>query len=110
MIVSSKIWGGTWTGRCIVIYCDNDAVVETVLNKKPRDQAMLSLLREFLFIVVTQKFFPIVRKIGTKENYLADFVSRRFDTEAAAVQFTKAGLADMQLVKPETRYFKLTAK
>ena len=110
MIVSSRIWGGTWTGRCIVIYCDNDAVVETVLNKKPRDQALLSLLREFLFIVVTQKFFPIVRKIGTKENYLADFVSRRFDTEAAAVQFTKAGLADMQLVKPKTRDFELTAK
>ena len=110
LIVSSKLWGGTWTGRCIVLYCDNDAVVETVQNKKPRDPALLSLLREFLFVVVTEKFFPVLRKIGTKENDLADFVSRRFDPEAAAVNFSKAGLHNMQLVKPKTRFFEQSAK
>ena len=110
MIVSSKLWGGTWTGRCIVLYCDNDAVVETVHKKKPKDPALLSLLREFLFVVVTEKFFPVVRKIGTKENDLADFISRRFDPEAAATRFSKSGLNDMQLVKPKTRYFEMSAK
>ena len=110
LIVSSKLWGGTWTGRCIVLYCDNDAVVETVQNKKPRDPALLSLLREFLFVVVTEKFFPVLRKIGTKENDLADFVSRRFDPEAAAVNFSKAGLNNMKLVKPKTRFFEQSAK
>ena len=110
MIVSSKLWGGTWTGRCIVLYCDNDAVVETVQKKKPKDPAMLSLLREFLYVVVTEKFFPVVRKIGTKENDLADFISRRFDHKAAVAHFSKAGLSNMQLVKPKTRLFDLSAK
>ena len=110
MVVSAKLWGPTWTGRCMVMYCDNDAVVETVQKKKPKDTAMLSLLREFLFVVVSNKFYPVVRKIGTKENELADFVSRRFDPEAAATIFSKAGLNNMQLVKPKTRYFDLTAK
>ena len=92
------------------MYCDNDAVVETVQKKKPKDPAMLSLLREFLYVVVTEKFFPVVRKIGTKENDLADFISRRFDHKAAVAHFSKAGLSNMQLVKPKTRLFDLSAK
>ena len=110
LVVSCKQWGPSWTGRCMVLYCDNDAVVETVQKKKPKDPSMLSLLREFLFIVVSNKFFPVVRKIGTKENELADFVSCRFDQEAAAKLFSKAGLDNMQLVKPKTRFFEMSAK
>ena len=71
---------------------------------------MLSLLREFLYVVVTKKFFPVLRKIGTKENVLADFISRRFDTEASAVLFGKFGLHNMVLVKPRANYFETTAR
>ena len=110
LLVSAKQWGPTWTGRCMVLYCDNDAVVETVQKKKPKDAAMLSLLREFLFVVVTNKFYPVIRKIGTKENQLADFISRRFDQDAAASQFSNAGLVNMELVQPKTRFFHLSAK
>ena len=77
IIISAKLWGDTWTGR--VIYCDNDSVCDTIKNKKPRDPALLSLFREFLFVVVTKKIFPVVRKIGTIENKVADYISRRFD-------------------------------
>lgn len=94
----------------MVMYCDNDAVVETIHKKKPKDTAMLSLLREFLFVVVTNKFFPVVRKIGTKENEIADFVSRRFDKDGANTMFAKAGLGSMELVNPKTRFFDLSAK
>ena len=80
IIASARLWGDEWAGRTIIVWCDNDAVVDTVVNKKPRDQALLSLLREFLYIVVTKKFFPVMRKIDTKDNFLADFISRRHDT------------------------------
>ena len=109
LLVSAKQWGDTWTGQCMVIFCDNDAVVETIEKKKPKDPALLSLLREFLFVVVTKKFYPVVRKVGTKENYLADFVSRRFDHQAALDMFRKAGMDNMQQVVPKTRYFNLSA-
>ena len=110
LIVSSKVWGSTWTGRCIVLYCDNDAVVETIQKKKPKDQAMLSLLREFLFVVVTEKFYPVVKKIGTKANDLADFISRRFDHDGAVTKFSQAGLDNMVQVMPKTEHFSLSAK
>ena len=109
VIVSAKLWGDTWTGRCIVIFCDNDSVVETIHHKKPRDPALLSLLREFLYIVVTKKFFPVVRKIGTKENAIADFLSRRFDREAALRVFEESGLHNMELVRPNPKLFNLSA-
>ena len=109
LIVSAKQWGDTWTGRCIVLYCDNDSVCDTVVHKKPRDPTLLSLLREFLYVVVAKKFFPVVRKIGTKENEVADHISRRFDPEAAANTFAKFGLHDMAIVKPRAEFFNLTA-
>ena len=109
LIVSSKLWGDTWTGRCIVLYCDNDSVCDTIRNKKPRDPALLSLLREFLYIVVTKKFFPVVRKIGTRENKVADFISRRFDRQAATKVFAESGLQEMDLVKASTTFFNLSA-
>ena len=92
------------------MYCDNDAVVETIQKKKPKDQAMLSLLREFLFVVVTEKFFPVVKKIGTKTNDLADFISRRFDHDEAVAKFSQAGLHNMVQVMPKTEHFSLSAR
>ena len=109
LIVSAKQWGDSWTGRAVVIYCDNDAVCEVIWHKKPRDQAMLTLLREFLFIVVTKKFYPVVRKISSEDNHLADHISRRFDENAADKEFCKAGLQGMVRVMPKRTFFNLSA-
>ena len=109
MIVSAKQWGDAWTGQCIVLYCDNDSVCDTIVHKKPRDPSLLSLLREFLYVAVSKKFFPVIRKIGTKENEMADHISRRFDPVAAAQVFAKFGMQDMVLVKPRVDFFNLTA-
>ena len=109
LIVSAKLWGDTWTGRCIVMYCDNDSVCDTLVYKKPRDPGLLSLLREFLHLVVVKKFFPVVRKIGTTDNILADHISRRHDEDAAAKIFADYGLHNMVLVKPRAQYYHLSA-
>ena len=108
LIVSSRLWGDSWSGRSVVIWCDNDAVVDTITYRKPKDTALLSLLREFLYIVVMKKFFPVVRKIGTKENFLADFISRRHEKKAAIEEFAKVGLHNMELVEVTDCSFKLT--
>ena len=109
LIVSAKQWGDTWSGRSIVLYCDNDSVCDTITYKKPKDPAMLSLLREFLHVVVSKKFFPVIRKINTKVNEMADHISRRYDEESAAQVFAKFGLQDMQLIKPRENFFQLSA-
>ena len=108
VIVSARLWGDSWAGKTVVIWCDNDAVVDTIVYKKPKDPALLSLLREFLYIVVTKKFFPVLRKIGTKENCLADFISRRHDTAAAIAEFGKVGLDNMNPIHVTDCSFKLT--
>ena len=54
LIVSAKMWGDSWTGKPIIMFCDNDSVCDTVCYKKPKDPALLSLLREFLYDVVTR--------------------------------------------------------
>ena len=69
-------WGSNWTGRKVRIFCDNDAVCDTCVFQKPKDIKLQQLLREFLFWTCKYNFFPIVEKIGTKENCIADFLSR----------------------------------
>ena len=109
MIVSAKLWGDSWTGQTITIFCDNDAVCDCVTYRKPRDQTLLSLLREFLYLVVTKKFFPVVRKIGTKQNEIADHISRRFDEDAATEVFAKFGLHGMKCITAKTTHFNLSS-
>ena len=108
LIVSARLWGSVWTGRSITQFCDNCSVVDTINHKKPRDPALLSLLREFLFIALSFKFFPVVRKISTTDNYLADHISRRHNTTAAAKLFREAGLPSMVKVEVPDLSFKLT--
>ena len=109
LIVSAKLWGGSWTGRPVVLYCDNDAVCEVIWKKKPKDSMMLSLLREFLYVVVTRKFYPVVRKISSADNHLADHISRHFDTASAKALFSSSGLTGMKQVMPKREFFNLTA-
>ena len=61
------------------LFCDNTAVVDVCNKQKPSNPEMAKFLREFLLLVVKYKFIPIVKKISTSDNWVADFVSRSFD-------------------------------
>ena len=109
MIVSAKIWGEGWSGKVIQIFCDNDPVCDVIDGERPSDQKMLSLLREFKFWVCKFRFYPVLRKIGTADNAIADHISRRHDDAAAQAVFTDSGLGQMALVEAHDRLFDLTA-
>ena len=55
------------------------------------------------------KFFPVVRNIGSKENAIADHISRYFDEDAAAEVFARFDLKNMKLIKPKTTYYTLSS-
>ena len=78
-LVSAWLWGEEWRGKVVYVFCDNDAVVETLSKQKPTDPKLQELLREYLYVVCTRGFTPRFRKIGTKENEVADYISRRHD-------------------------------
>ena len=99
------IWGHLWSGSAVELFVDNTAVCLTCTNQKPSDPLMSAFLREFLFLVVKFKFHPIVKHIGTKENFIADFLSRNFSAEEAASFFASINMSRMkQLPVPDDMF------
>ena len=53
---------------------------------------MQAYLREFLYWVCRFNFEPVVSKIGTTENDIADFLSRNYDESDANAFFQRENL------------------
>ena len=109
VIVSTKIWGAAWSGRVVHMFCDNDPVCDVIEGERPSDPKMLSLLREFKYWVCRFRFHPIMRKISTGDNIIADYISRRHEDDAAQAVFAAHGLGHMDLVDAPDRLFDLTS-
>ena len=92
VLVSAWLWGDDWRGSIIYIYCDNDAVVEVLDKEKPKDEKMMALLWEFTYIFCTKGFTPVFRKVGTKNNFLADYISRCHDPDLTKKYFLEKGV------------------
>ena len=107
VLVSAWVWGDSWKGKLIYIFSDNDSVVETLDKEKPRDPKMQELLREFLYVVCMKGFTPTFRKINTKANHEADFMSRRHDYEAISQYAVKHNLRTRQPVEVPDHLFSL---
>ena len=106
-LVSAWLWGEKWRGKVVYVFCDNVAVVETLDKQKPKDVKLQELLREYLYVVCTRGFTPKFRTVGTKENLVADFISRRHDQEATNLFFTNNNLPQRSLVSVPDSYFQL---
>ena len=109
LIASCWAWGDYWTGSAVYLFCDNNSVCDTVAYQKPRDPDLGSLLREFLYVVCLKKFSPVIRKIDTKSNFLADHISRRYDHESADKLFQSVGKPGMRVISIPDNHFKLSA-
>ena len=107
VIVSAWIWGEHWKGKLVHIFSDSDPVVDVLVHEKPKDCRMQELLREFLFIVCTRGFTPVFRKIGTKENHVADFISRVHDKSETEKFFKTKHLPHRKLVHCPDNLFTL---
>ena len=98
VILAVRVWGSSWAGKTVQFFCDNDSVVEVICNLKPKNDQMQRYLREFLFHVCTFNFHPIVSKIGTKENDVADFLSRNFSEDDATSFFKRENLCPQEKI------------
>ena len=107
VVVSAWLWGQEWRGKLVYIFCDNSAVVEVLEKERPKDPKMQELLREFLFIVCSRGFTPVFRKIGTKSNSTADFISRRHDPVATQEFFSINNLPQRSLIAAPDSLFSL---
>ena len=107
--MSAWLWGERWRGKIVYVFCDNDTVVDTLEKQKPADPKLQELLREYLYVVCTRGFTPKFRKIGTKENEVADFISRRHDPAATETFFSSKGHPPRTLVEVPDHMFKLNS-
>lgn len=105
VIVAAKLWGHLWSGKRVAIYCDNEAVVHTITNQKPTDPELQNCLREFLFHVCTYKFQPVLLRISSEDNYIADFLSRNHDTDLIEKMFVAKNITCMKMVEVKDDMF-----
>ena len=105
IILAAKTWGRLWADKQVWIFCDNDSVCDVVTYMRPKDENMQMYLREFLYWVCHFNFSPTISKIGTKENDVADFLSRNFDKKAAASFFQRENLpSQIHVHIPESEF------
>ena len=107
VLVSAWLWGHIWKESMVYVFCDNKAVVEVLDNEKPKDPMMQELLWEYLYIVCTRGFTPIFRLVGTKENEVADFISRNHDQSKITAYFKSKGLPLRKYISAQNCLFTL---
>ncbi|VDH91426.1 Hypothetical predicted protein [Mytilus galloprovincialis] len=76
IVVAVKIWGKTFCGKKILIFCDNEASVQVINSGSSKDAFMQTCLRELCFIQASFQFEVRARHILGVENRLADYLSR----------------------------------
>ena len=109
VILAAKVWGPKWSGKRIGIYCDNEAVCKSIIYQKPKDPELQRCLREFLFYVCKFKFQPIILRVSTDDNDIADFISRVYDEPSITKMFNEKGIFGMSQVPVTDDFFKFIA-
>ena len=110
VILSVRLWGDQWAGQRVTVYCDNDAVCDTCTYQKPSDLKLQQLLREFLYWVCKFNFYPMLSKIGTKENNIADYISRVYDQENTDKYLESCGYHNQSKIKIPISWFGFKAE
>ena len=107
VLASAWLWGDRWRGSIVYIYCDNEAVVQVLDKEKPKDEKMMSMLREFMYLVCTKGFTPAFRKVGTKQNFVADFISRCHDPVQTEKFFRQNRISPKKMINIPDNLFNL---
>ena len=110
VLLSIRLWGKDWAGQRIMIFCDNDSVCETCTNQKPTDPSMQKLLREFLYWVCKFNFCPVLQKISSANNDIADFISRNHNKSDIEAYFAKNGYYDQSKLCIPPEWFNFVAE
>ena len=73
---------GVTTSKRIVMYCDNESVVNTLTYGCSRDLFLQVGMREVAYILATQKFELRILYVCSRDNFVSDWLSRWSDRQA----------------------------
>ena len=76
IVLAGMIWGRRWVDSCVRCLCDNQAVVACLRSRTSRDSHCMHMLRTLAFVEARYRFSLRPEYINTKDNHLADDLSR----------------------------------
>ena len=76
IVAAAAAWGHTWSGRRIMVHCDNKAVVEIWDHYTSKSSTIMSLVRTLHFIAAMNNFHIRISHIQGVDNTIADALSR----------------------------------
>ncbi|XP_021367155.1 uncharacterized protein LOC110459297 [Mizuhopecten yessoensis] len=76
IVLAIEIWGPCLRNRCLLLYCDNMAVVDIINKQTSKDSTLMALTRRFVITSLRFNILFSARHIPGKSNILADHLSR----------------------------------
>ncbi len=76
LVVAAFLWGNEWSSKCILVHCDNEAVVQCVNKGRSHSPALSPFLRRLKWIAACDQFVIVARHVAGSENQIADSLSR----------------------------------
>ena len=76
VVLACAIWGPAWGTHCVIVHCDNQAVVACLRSRTSHVSHIMHMLRTLAFVEATYDFSLSPQYISTGDNHLADDLSR----------------------------------
>ena len=76
VVLACAAWGPTWRSHCVMVHCDNQAIVACLLSRTSHHTHIMHMLRTLAFVEATNDFYLSPQYISTGDNHIADNLSR----------------------------------
>ena len=74
--IACYLWGPSWSGKHICMWCDNLPVVSIINSKRSKSPRIMDLVRAITILTLEHKFSFTARHIPGLDNSIADSLSR----------------------------------
>ena len=74
--MACALWGHRWSGKKILLHCDNKAVVQAWKTGSCKHSGVVELIRKALRISALNNFILLITHIAGADNTIADALSR----------------------------------
>ncbi|KAL2080909.1 hypothetical protein ACEWY4_022762 [Coilia grayii] len=76
VVIAALLWGSSWSGKRVLIYCDNEAAVFAINKGRSRAPVICPFLRRLVWTAACHQFILTAAHIPGHQNAIADSLSR----------------------------------
>ena len=82
ILVAIRTWGTGWSGKIVLIHCDNEAVVTVLTTGRTKDLTLAAIARNIWLGTAEYDISLKTVHIRGKDNIIADSLSRWFTSDS----------------------------